>query len=154
MYVVAAKIESKTEFRFIDPLEYVADRQNEMLLAAASQILPTVVFIWESTNPHLCSRFSLFKTSWPMLEVPPQQSPQVSYLLYLRTFKWGTVWHSTSRGIRTARILIQKFQKSLLLLSEVESLNLQVVAVLMLFEIKPHTVPHLKVINNGNDFSC
>ena len=45
MYAVAAKIESKTEFRFIDPLEYVADGQNEMLLAAASQILPTVVFI-------------------------------------------------------------------------------------------------------------
>ena len=39
--------------------------------------------------------------------------------------------------------------KSLLLLSKVESLNLQVVAVLMPLEIKRHTVPHLKGLNSG-----
>ena len=45
--------------------------------------------------------------------------------------------------------LIQKFPKSLLLLSKVESPNLQVVAVLMPLEIKCHAVPHLKGLNSG-----
>ena len=42
-----------------------------------------------------------------------------------------------------------KFPKSLLLLSKVESPNLQVVAALMPLEIKRHTVPHLKGLNSG-----
>ena len=37
----------------------------------------------------------------------------------------------------------------MLLLSKVESPNLQVVAVLMPLEIKLHTVPHLKGLNSG-----
>ena len=35
------------------------------------------------------------------------------------------------------------------LLSKVESLNLQPVAVLMPLEMKHHTVPHLKGLNSG-----
>ena len=42
-----------------------------------------------------------------------------------------------------------KMLKSLLLLSKVESPNLQVVAVLIPLEIKCHTVPHLKGLNSG-----
>ena len=42
-----------------------------------------------------------------------------------------------------------KIPKSLLLLSKVESPNLQVVAVSMSLEIKHHTVPHLKGLNSG-----
>ena len=42
-----------------------------------------------------------------------------------------------------------KIPKKLLLLSKVESLNLQVVAVLMPLEIKHHTVPHLNGLNIG-----
>ena len=41
-----------------------------------------------------------------------------------------------------------KLPKSLLLLSKVESLNLQVVSVFMPLEIKRHTVPHLKGLNS------
>ena len=37
------------------------------------------------------------------------------------------------------------------LLSKMESLNLQVVAVLMPLEIKRHTVPHLKGLNSGRE---
>ena len=39
-----------------------------------------------------------------------------------------------------------KFPNILLLLSKVESLNLQIVAVLMALEIILHTVPHLKAL--------
>ena len=42
-----------------------------------------------------------------------------------------------------------KNSKSLLLLSKVESLNLQVVAVLMPLEIKSHKVPHLKALTDS-----
>ena len=49
----------------------------------------------------------------------------------------------------------QKYDKSKLkvqlLLSKVESPNLQVVAVLMPLEIKRHTVPHLKALTCGID---
>ena len=44
-----------------------------------------------------------------------------------------------------------KFKNRLLLLSKVESLNLKVVAVLMPFEIKRHTVPHLKALTRSID---
>ena len=39
--------------------------------------------------------------------------------------------------------------KSLLLLSKVDGLNLQVVAVLMPLEIKRHTIPHLKALTHS-----
>ena len=35
----------------------------------------TVVPNWESTNPHLCSKFLLFKMSWWILRVLPQLCP-------------------------------------------------------------------------------
>ena len=69
----------------------------------------------------------------------------------VRAFRWGTLWHSTSRGIKTTRSLSLKIPKSLLLLSKVESLNLKVVAVLMPLEIKRHTVPHLKALTRSID---
>ena len=34
-----------------------------------SHPITTVVFIWESTRPNLCSKLALFKTSWQMLKV-------------------------------------------------------------------------------------
>ena len=42
-----------------------------------------------------------------------------------------------------------KIPKSLLLLSKVKNLNPQIVAVLMLLEIKHHTVPHLKALTHS-----
>ena len=67
----------------------------------------------------------------------------------VRAFRWSTVWHSTSRGIKTTRSLISKIPKSLLLLSKAESLNLKVVAVLMPLEINHLTVPHLKALTHS-----
>ena len=40
-------------------------------------------------------------------------------------------------------------QKSPLLLSKIESLNLRLLVVLMLLEEKPYTVPHLKALSSG-----
>ena len=59
-----------------------------------------MVCIRESTKSHLCSKLSLFKMSWCMLEMLLQLSPLVWYLPYLRAFQWGTVWTCTSRGIK------------------------------------------------------
>ena len=42
-----------------------------------------------------------------------------------------------------------KLHKRLLLLSKTESLDLQVVAVLMSLEIKGHTIPHLKALTRS-----
>ena len=44
---------------------------------------------------------------------------------------------------------MSKFPKSLILLSKVERLNLQVVAVVIPLEIKCHTAPHLKALMIG-----
>ena len=52
----------------------------------------TVVPSWESTKPHLCSKFPHFKTSWWILRVLPHLCPLESYLPYLRAFQWGTLW--------------------------------------------------------------
>ena len=79
----------------------------------------------------------------------PRPCPLLCSIPRVRAFKWGTVWHSTSRGIKTTRSLSLKIPKSLLLLSKVESLNLKVVAVLMPLEIKRHTVPHLKALTRS-----
>ena len=68
----------------------------------------TVVFIWESTKPHLCSKLSLFKTPWQMLEVELQLSTLVSSLTYLKAFQWGTVWPYTSRGIKKRQVKVEK----------------------------------------------
>ena len=115
------------------------------------------VFIWSiqiRSNETVISsvydvKWVLFKLIFYPLKMLVRPWPLQCSIPRVRAFKWGTVWHSTSRGIRTARILIQKFPKSLLLLSKVESPNLQVVAVLMLLEIKHHTVHHLKGLNSG-----
>ena len=55
----------------------------------------TVAEDWESSKPCLCSKLALFKTSWQMFRVLLQLGSLVSYLLYLRAFKWGTVWPCT-----------------------------------------------------------
>ena len=60
----------------------------------------TVVTKWESTKPHLCSKFSLFKLSWWMLWVLPQLCPLESSIPYLRAFQWGTVWPCNYRGFK------------------------------------------------------
>ena len=87
----------------------------------------------------------LFKLIFCHLKILAHPWLLLCFIPHVRALKWGTVWHSTSRGIRTTRILSWKFPKSQLFLSKVGSLNLQVVAVLMPLEIKRHTVPHLKV---------
>ena len=60
----------------------------------------TVVTDWEPTKPHLCSKMSLFKISWQILEVQLQLRPLDSSLPYLRPFQWGTVWPYISKGIK------------------------------------------------------
>ena len=60
----------------------------------------TVVCEKESTKPCLCSKLSLFMTSWQMLEVQPQLSSLDSSLPYLRPLQWVTVWLYNSRGIK------------------------------------------------------
>ena len=96
-------------------------------------------------------KWILFKWIFCLLKMLAHQCQLLCSIPLVRAFKWGAVWHSTSRGIRTASILIQKFPKCLLLLSKVESPNLQVVAVLMPLEIKRHTVPHLKALTRSID---
>ena len=98
---------------------------------------------WNRRLVCLWSKMSTFQTDFCPLKMLACPCPPLYSITLVRAFKWGTVWHSTSRGIRTTRIL------SLLLLSKVESLNLQVVAVLMPIVIKHHTVPHLKSLNSG-----
>ena len=46
----------------------------------------------------LCSKLTLFKTSWQILRILAQLSPLGSYLPYLRAFQWGTPLSSTLRG--------------------------------------------------------
>ena len=60
----------------------------------------TVVTDWEPTKPHLCSKMSLFKISWQILEVQLQLRPLDSSLPYLRPFQWGAVWPYISKGIK------------------------------------------------------
>ena len=75
-------------------------RQGEVVFPVPKPIGNTVRNDWESTKPRLCSKLSLFKMPWQMLEVQSQPSCLDPSLLYLRAFQWGTVWHSTSRGIK------------------------------------------------------
>ena len=49
--------------------------------------ITVVSHCWESTKPHLCSKFPLFKTSWWMLRVLLQLNPLESSLPYLRAFQ-------------------------------------------------------------------
>ena len=67
----------------------------------------------------------------------------------VRSFKWHTAWSFTYRRIRITRSQIKKFQKSMIILSKVVTLNLWFVVVLMPLEIKHHKVPHLKDLNIG-----
>ena len=53
------------------------------------------------------------------------------------------------RGASDYKTSNLKLPKSMFLLSKMESLNLQVGAVLMPLEIKGHTIPHLKDLNSG-----
>ena len=69
----------------------------------------TVVFIWESTKPHLCSKLSLFKTFWQTLEVQLQLSLLNLSLPYLRPFQWGIVWSNTSQDIKNTTSQSWKF---------------------------------------------
>ena len=89
---------------------------------------------------------STFQTDFCHLKMLAYPWPLLYSIPHVTVFKWGTVWHSASRGIRTTKSISWKLPKSLLLLSKVESLNLQVVAFLMPLEIKRHTVPHLKTL--------
>ena len=58
----------------------------------------TVVCIRESTKPSLCSKLTLFKTFWQMLEVMLQLSPLTWVLPNLKAFQWGNVWPCISMG--------------------------------------------------------
>ena len=94
-------------------------------------------------------KWVLFKMIFCHLKMLARPWPPQCSIPRVRAFRWGTLWHSTSRGIKTARSLSLKILKSLILLSKVESLNLKVVAVLMPLEVKCHTVPHLKAATFG-----
>ena len=69
----------------------------------------------------------------------------------LRALKWGTEWSFTSRGIRVTRRQSQKFQKRSVLLCKSVKLKVWLFIFLMPLEIKVHTVPHFKALNNGKD---
>ena len=56
---------------------------------------------WVLTKPCLCSKLSLFKMPWQILEVLPQLRSLDPSLPYLRAFQWGTIWPYTSRCIKT-----------------------------------------------------
>ena len=77
-------------------------------------------------NRHLvcfCSKMSIFQTDFCHLKMLACPWPFLCSIPHVRAFKWGTIWHSTSRGIRTTRSLSQKLPKSLLFLSRVEKVN-------------------------------
>ena len=99
-----------------------------------------------AAGPVYEAKWLLFKLIFCQLKMLACPWQLLSSIPHVSALKWGTLWHSTSRGIRTTKSLSWKFPKSLLLLSKVESLKLQVVAVLMPLEIKRHTVPHLKAL--------
>ena len=63
-------------------------------------LIATVRNDWVLTKPRLCSKFSLFKMPWLMLEVLPQLISLDPSLPYLRAFQWGTVWPYTSSGFK------------------------------------------------------
>ena len=64
----------------------------------------TVATGWESTKPHLCSKLSLFKTYWWMLEVLSQLSPLDYVVLY------GPILHKVSK-IRQVKVESSTFIK-------------------------------------------
>ena len=72
--------------------------------------IATMVTDWESTKPHLCSKLSIFKMSWQILEVQPQLISLDSSLPYLRIFQWGTLWPCVSRGIKNTTSQSWKFK--------------------------------------------
>ena len=94
-------------------------------------------------------KWVLFKLIFCPLKMLACPWPLQCSIPHVRAFRWGTLWHLTSWSIKINKSLSLKITKSLLLLSKVESLNLQVVAVLMPLVIKHHTVPHLKGLNSG-----
>ena len=55
---------------------------------------------WESTKPRLCSKLSLFKMPWQMLELLQHLNSLDPYLPYQRAFQWGTIWPYNSRGTK------------------------------------------------------
>ena len=56
------------------------------------------------------------------------------------------------KGYQIIRIQIQHFEKRLLLLSKMESLNLQVLIAYMPLEIQRNTVHHLKALTSGTGY--
>ena len=94
-------------------------------------------------------KWVVFKLIFCHLKLLACPWPLLCSIPCVRAFKWGNVWHSTSRGIKTTKSLSLKIPKSLLLLCKVESLNLKVVAVLMPLEINHQTIPNLKALTHG-----
>ena len=68
-------------------------------------------------------KWILFKLIFCHLKILACPRPFLCSIPHVRAFKWGTIWHSTSRGIRTSRSLSQKLPKSLLFFSRVEKVN-------------------------------
>ena len=84
----------------------------------ATLLSHTVVLDWESPKPHLQTRsnetviWCIYEVKWvffklifcnlKMLALP---WPLLCSTPHVRAFKLGTVWHFTSRGIRTTRSL-------------------------------------------------
>ena len=105
----------------------------------------TVVCEKESTKPCLCSKLSLFKTPWQILEVQLQLSSLDSSLPYLRPLKWVTVWLYNSRSIKHTACQSWKCQNF--------NFQLWLVTFFIPLEVEGNTVPHLKGLRCGKDES-
>ena len=101
---------------------------------------------WNCRLVCLWSKMSTFQTDFlpPKNVGLPMPTPYVQYHMWELSNEYCMTFYL--KGHQKYQNSKLKFPKSLLLLTKVESSNLQVVAVLMPLEIKRHIVPHLKAL--------
>ena len=112
-----------------------------------TRIIATATVTSNRHLDHLWSKIVLFITVWRCLKVLPLPCPPLHSILHVRAFKWVTVWHFISKGIKTTA---SYFKVTTLLNKNRLFWNflLCLLVILMLLSIKHHIVPHLKGLNS------
>ena len=72
----------------------------------------TVVDDWESSKLHLCNKLAPFKTRLCTLKALNYWFSVVSKQVGLKTFKWATIHHHSSKGSKTVTCQSGKFEKN------------------------------------------